>query len=120
MKTAPARIHLTVALGVAYGALVLTMVSLSYVKALDDFYLAGRPKDNPIESISRASKRIIVIVGLVLICASFAGESPLSFRRRAARPAQGLVFGARRPELPPRLRAARRLGAGRRRAGHGR
>ncbi len=47
--------------------------------AVHETYTSELPPDNPIEGIIRAAKRIITVVGLVLILSAVTGETPMYF-----------------------------------------
>jgi miniconductance mechanosensitive channel len=65
--------------GLAYAAFICMLVVLTIVDAFDDIYAAEQPEDNPIEGISRTTKRLVTLVGFVLIFAALTGRNPMYF-----------------------------------------
>ncbi|MCH7685185.1 MAG: mechanosensitive ion channel [Planctomycetes bacterium] len=65
--------------GLAYVAFIFMLVALAIADSFDEIYTAGQPDDNPIKGIVRATKRLIALVGVVLICAALAGRNPMYF-----------------------------------------
>jgi miniconductance mechanosensitive channel len=65
--------------GLAYTSFAFTWVALAFVNACDTIYTEGQPEENPISGIIRAAKRIVTLVGIVLICGALAGENPMFF-----------------------------------------
>jgi len=67
-------------LGLAYVALIAMLVALAFVETCNSVYAARQEDDNnPIEGIILAAKRIVVVIGLILICGALAGKSPVFF-----------------------------------------
>ena len=63
--------------GLAYMSFVATIVALSIANSMHDMYTAGEEKDHPVEGVIRAVKRVMVVVGVVLFCASVMGRNPM-------------------------------------------
>jgi miniconductance mechanosensitive channel len=62
--------------GLAYMSLALTLVGFASANAIDAMANPDQETDNPIGSIIRAAKRLIGLIGTLLIVASLAGRSP--------------------------------------------
>lgn len=72
--------HVIVArFGLSYAAVVSLLVALCFMDAVHETYTSELPPDNPIEGIIRAAKRIITVIGLVLILSAVTGETPMYF-----------------------------------------
>lgn len=72
--------HVIVArFGLSYAAIVCLRVALSFMDAVEETYTTNLGKDNPIEGIIRAAKRVITVFGLVLILSAVSGKTPMYF-----------------------------------------
>ena len=63
-------------LGLSYISLVFTLAAFAIASAIEDIFDPDPEVDNPINHIIRASKRLIGLAGIVLICAALAGQNP--------------------------------------------
>ena len=63
-------------LALAYLSLVLMIVSFAIADTFDAVVNPDRETENPIGSIIRAAKRLIGVVGTLMICASLLGRQP--------------------------------------------
>ena len=63
-------------IALAYLSLVLMIVSFAIADTFDEVFNPDSETENPIGSIIRAAKRVIGIVGTLMICASLMGRQP--------------------------------------------
>ncbi|HIF01181.1 MAG TPA: peptidoglycan-binding protein [Planctomycetes bacterium] len=66
-------------LGLAYIAFVFVLVAMAYLDTCHQMFTKDRPKDNPIEGIVGAARRLVAAIGIILICAALAGRNPAYF-----------------------------------------
>ena len=65
--------------GLAYAAFICMRVGQAFLDTCDEIYTSDLPDDNPIDGIIRTVKRLVVLVGVVLIVAAFSGRTPVYF-----------------------------------------
>lgn len=63
--------------GLAYLSVVFVAVLFAFIKACETIYDPDQDVNNPIIGITRAAKRFVEILGVILVVAALAGRNPL-------------------------------------------
>jgi miniconductance mechanosensitive channel len=66
-------------IGLAYLAWVAMITGLAYVNACEFVFTGDGEEDNPVTRITRTAKRLVVLIGLVLIGSALADKNPMFF-----------------------------------------